>query len=59
VVDVGIIGGGLPVLPGTASSFEVASVPEEPVSMSTALRGEKVSGDDLLGGCFVFHCRLL
>jgi hypothetical protein len=41
VVDVRIIGGCLPVLPGTASSFEVASVPEASVSMSAALRGAK------------------
>jgi hypothetical protein len=39
-----IIGGGLPVLPGTASSFEMALVPEESVSMSAALRGRKSSG---------------
>jgi hypothetical protein len=39
-------------LPGTALSFEVASVQEESVSMSAVLRGgEKVSGDDLLRGC--------
>jgi hypothetical protein len=64
VVDVRIIGGGLPVSPGTASSFEVASVPEESVSMSAALRGgEKISGDDLLrgGGCLwrATSCSLL
>jgi hypothetical protein len=41
VVDVRIIGGGVPVLPGTVSSFEVASVPEESVSMCTALKGAK------------------
>jgi hypothetical protein len=41
VADVRIIGGGLPVLPGTASSFEVASVPEVLVSMSAVLRGAK------------------
>jgi hypothetical protein len=41
VVDVRNIGGGLPVLPGTASSFELASVPEASVSMSAALRGAK------------------
>jgi hypothetical protein len=41
VVGVRIIGGGLPVLPGTASSFELASVPEASVSMSAALRGAK------------------
>jgi hypothetical protein len=40
VVDVRIIGGDLPVLLGTATSFEVASEPEKPVSMSVALRGE-------------------
>jgi hypothetical protein len=34
VVDVRIIGGGLPVLSGTAPSFEVASVLEESMSMS-------------------------
>jgi hypothetical protein len=39
VVDVKIIGGGLPVLLATASSFELASVPEASVSMSDALRG--------------------
>jgi hypothetical protein len=39
VVDVSIIGGGLPVLPGTASSIEVASVPEVSVSVSAVLRG--------------------
>jgi hypothetical protein len=51
VVDVWIIVGGLPVLPATASSFEVTSVPEESVSMSAALKGaKKVSGDNLLGG---------
>jgi hypothetical protein len=33
VVDVRIIKGGLPVLTGTAFSFEVASVPEESVSV--------------------------
>jgi hypothetical protein len=50
VVDVRIIGGGLPVLPGTAS-FEVAKVLEESDFVSAALRGgEKVSGDDFLGG---------
>jgi hypothetical protein len=53
VVDVRVIGVGLPVLLGTATSFEVASVPEASVSMSAALRGaEKVSGDDFLGGEF-------
>jgi hypothetical protein len=31
-------------LPGTASSFEVASVPEASVSMSAALRGAKCFG---------------
>jgi hypothetical protein len=41
VVDVRIIGGGLPVSPRTAFSFELASVPEASVSMSAALRGEK------------------
>jgi hypothetical protein len=41
MVDGRIIGGGLPVLPETASSFEVASVPEASVSMSAALRGVK------------------
>jgi hypothetical protein len=41
VVDVRIVGGGLPVLPGTASSFEVTSVPEASVSMSAALRRAK------------------
>jgi hypothetical protein len=41
VVDVRIMGGGLPVLPGTASSFELASVPEASVSMSADLRGRK------------------
>jgi hypothetical protein len=30
-----------PVLPGTTSSFEMASVPEESVSMSAALKGAK------------------
>jgi hypothetical protein len=44
VVDVRIIGGGLPVLAGTAFSFEVASVPEEPVYMPAALRGRKSCG---------------
>jgi hypothetical protein len=44
VVDVRIIGGGLPVLPGTASSFEVAPVPEASISMSAALRGRKIFG---------------
>jgi hypothetical protein len=40
-------------LPGTASSFEFASVPEASVSMSAALRGgENVSGDDHLGWVF-------
>jgi hypothetical protein len=38
VVDVRIIGGGLIILPGTASSFEVVSVLEE----FTALRGVKM-----------------
>jgi hypothetical protein len=41
VVEVRTTEGGLPVLPGTASSFEVASVPEESVTMSAALRGAK------------------
>jgi hypothetical protein len=41
VVDVRIIGGGLPVLPGTASSFEFASVPGTSVPMSAGLRGAK------------------
>jgi hypothetical protein len=51
VVDVRIIGGGLPVLPGTASSFEFASVPEASVSMSTVLGGRRnILGDDFLGG---------
>jgi hypothetical protein len=53
VVDVRIIGGGLPVLLGTAFSFEVSSVLEASVSISAALRGrwaEKVLGDDFLGG---------
>jgi hypothetical protein len=44
VVDVRIIGGGLPVLPGTASSFEVASIPEESMAKSVALRGAKSFG---------------
>jgi hypothetical protein len=39
VVDVGIIGDGLPVLPGTASLFEMVSIPEASVSMSGALMG--------------------
>jgi hypothetical protein len=53
VVDVRIIGGGLPVLPGTASSFEVASVPEASVSMSAALRGaKKFRVTTALGGIF-------
>jgi hypothetical protein len=42
MVDYRIIGGGLPVLPGTASSFEVPSVPEASVSMSAALGGADV-----------------
>jgi hypothetical protein len=41
VIDVRIIGGGLPDFPGTASSFEVATVPEASVSMSAALTGAK------------------
>jgi hypothetical protein len=41
VADVWIIGGSLPVLPGTAFSFEVVSVREVSVSMSVALRGAK------------------
>jgi hypothetical protein len=34
VVDVRIIGGGVTLFPGNVSSFEVASVAEETVSMS-------------------------
>jgi Ca2+/Na+ antiporter len=53
VVDVRIIGGGLPALPGTASSFEVASVPEASVSMSASLRGrKKFRVTTSLGGMF-------
>jgi hypothetical protein len=44
VVDLKIIGGGLHVLPGTASSFELASVLEASVSISAALRGAKSFG---------------
>jgi hypothetical protein len=48
-----IIGGGLPVLPGTAFSFEVASVPGASVSMSAALRGaKKFRVTTSLGGMF-------
>jgi hypothetical protein len=53
VVDVRIIEGGLPVLPGTASSFEVALVPEASVFMSAALRGaKKFRVTTSLGGMF-------
>jgi hypothetical protein len=41
VVDFRIIGGGLPELLRTTSSFEVASVPKASVPMSAALRGAK------------------
>jgi hypothetical protein len=44
LVDVRIIGGCPPLLQGSASSFEVASVPEAWVSMSAALRGAKNFG---------------
>jgi hypothetical protein len=36
VVDIWVVDGGLPVLPGTASWYEVASVPGASVSMSAA-----------------------
>jgi hypothetical protein len=49
VVDVRIIGGGLAVLPGTASSFEMASVRKVSVHVRCSAGGEKLSGDDLLG----------
>jgi hypothetical protein len=41
VVEVRIIRGNLFILPGSASSFEVASVPEASVSKYAALRREK------------------
>jgi hypothetical protein len=41
VVGVRVIRGDLPILPGTAFSFEVASVPGASVSISDALRGTK------------------
>jgi hypothetical protein len=44
--------GGVPVLPETASSFELASVPEESMSMSAALRGAKTFRvTTSFGGC--------
>jgi hypothetical protein len=44
LVDVRIIGGGLLVLLGTVSSFELASVPEASVSMSATLRRRTIFG---------------
>jgi hypothetical protein len=52
VADIRIIGGGLPVLLGAASSFEVASVLEESMCMFAALKGaEQFQVMTSLGGC--------
>jgi hypothetical protein len=53
VVDVITIGGGLHVLPGTASPFEVDSLPEALVSMNSVLkRAKKFRAMIFLGGMF-------
>jgi hypothetical protein len=59
VAEVRIIGGGLPVLPRTASSCAMASAPEESVSISVALRRAKIWVATSLRGWRVFTAALL